>query len=185
MIGGHHVNIKWSKSLEWMIANENVGAVCLGLGTDPSGRLFSVGLFKALEERLRKGKNQDKKRSLTSSSFGSDIRWLVRDAELPHNFVEDLPENVRKQIFDQSSAQSRLKELARLVPGVPIPRVAISTVAMAKDDPLRRTRKDKYRPNALGGMLLLSTKYGKKELARRGFINLPAGHFIAVPEEIE
>ena len=45
LIAGYEVDLKWSKRLNWMIGPENLGTVCLGIGTDSAQGLVSVGLF--------------------------------------------------------------------------------------------------------------------------------------------
>ena len=181
IIAGHHVNIKWSKSLAWMIGRENVNAFCLGLGTSRDGRRFSVGLFRPTDARLG-AVNQDKKRTLSAKSLKNDVRWIVRDGDMPPNFVEALPESTRKAIFAEKSAQARITKLVTLVQGVPIPREAFYTVALDKRDPMRRLRRDKYKVAHLGGMRVFSATYGRGELARRGFTSVPKDHFISLPE---
>jgi len=184
-IAGYHVNIKWSKSLVWMIGPENVGAWCLGIGLSHEGSRFSVGLFQALESRLNRGGNRDGKRTLTRRAFENDVNWLIRDAELPPNFLETLEPITRDAIFAEKSAQARVRKLVSLVQAVPIPREAFYTVALNKDDPMRRLRRDKNRTDPLGGMVILSSRYGRQELERRGIPIPPKGHFIAVPDTIK
>ncbi len=179
VIDGIGVDIKWSQSLGWMIGKENVGAICLGLGLSDSQKKFSVGLFRARKEFLRSGANRDQKLSLTSAAMKDAVIWLVKEAVLPLNFMAELSSAVRLQIYRGRSAQARLRLLAELVPGKLIPRQAIETVAMTKD-PLRRTRRDAYKENPLGDMVLLSTKYSKNELRRLGFTTLPPDHWISV-----
>ena len=179
-VEGEDVDIKWSKTLEWQIGPENVGKICLGLGLSSGGRHFSVGLFRASRENLRAGRNRDRKTSLTADAFRSQVVWLVRDAELPPNFVEMLAPDVRRRILAGRSAQERIRLLAELVPGVPIPRVAFETVARDKRDPMRRLRRDASRSSPLGDMVLLSTKYARRELTALGFGELPKDHWVSV-----
>jgi hypothetical protein len=179
-VEGEDVDIKWSKTLEWQIGPENVGKICLGLGLSSKGRRFSVGLFRASRDNLRRGQNRDRKTSLTAEAFRTQVIWLVRDADLPRNFVEELAPGVRKRILAGKSAQERIRLLAELAPGVPIPRVAFETVARDKRDPMRRLRRDASRSSPLGEMVLLSTKYGKRDLAALGFAGLPDDHWVAV-----
>jgi hypothetical protein len=181
-IQGVDVDVKWSKSLEWQIGPENVGKICLGLGLSAKRKHFSVGVFRASSQNLRAGRNRDRKTSLTASAFRSQVVWLVRDASLPPNFVEELAPSIRQQILAGRSAQERIRLLAQLVPGVSIPRIAFETVARDKRDPMRRLRRDASRPNPLGGMVLLSTKYSRAELTALGFGDLPSDHWVAVPE---
>lgn len=179
VVDGVGVDIKWSQSLGWMIGQENVEAICLGLGLASSQKQFSVGLFRARREFLRQGANRDQKLSLTAAAMEDAVIWLVKDAILPVNFIAELDPEVRSQIFDGKSAQERLRMLAELVPRRLIPRHAIETVAMTKD-PLRRTRRDAGREHPLGDMVLLSTKYGRPQLIRLGFTALPADHWVSV-----
>jgi hypothetical protein len=182
-IAGTDVDIKWSQTLAWMIGPENVDGICLGLGLHRGGKRFSVGAFRATRDLCRKGQNRDAKLSLSAESLKSRVTWIVRDSELPPNFIAEMPARIRAQIFKLKSAQDRVKALATLMPRVPIPRRAFETVAQGRFDPMRRLRRDKYRTDPLGGMVLLSTKYGRSELIRLGFKDLPKDHWVAVPIE--
>ncbi|MBK8006820.1 MAG: hypothetical protein IPK12_23870 [Gemmatimonadetes bacterium] len=180
MVAGVGVDIKWSQSLAWMIGRENVGRLCLGLGLESDGEHFSAGLFRASLSNLRSGRNQDKKASLTAEAMASKVSWLAKGERLPADFVARLDPKIRDYILKGGSAQERLSRLARRVPGVFIPRHAICTIAR-NNDPLRRTRRDSYRESPLGDMAFLSTKYGKDDLHRMGYKDLPKDHWIAVP----
>ena len=179
-IAGHEVDLKWSKSLGWMIGPENLGTVCLGLGMSGPNSLFSVGLFVPRAEGVRKGQNRDKKISLTARFRKEGVDWLIQGAKTPPNFIESLDPGLRDEILRQPSAQQRLRRLAELVPETPIPRSAIVFVSLNKDDPLRRVRVDKSRRVApLGEMVCLSEKYGKRTLLALG-VDLPKNHFYFV-----
>ncbi|MCO4098991.1 NaeI family type II restriction endonuclease [Gemmatimonas sp.] len=179
-IAGHEVDIKWSKSLSWMIGPENLGTVCLGIGTDKSGELFSVGLFVPHRDLVRPGSNRDQKLSLSTSFYRERVEWIAQRLPTPPNFFAALDAEVREDILSQSSAQSRLRRLAELVPNVPIPRSAIEFASLNKDDPLRRVRKDAARRTPpLGDMVCLSERYGKEALEKLG-VTLPPGHFYFV-----
>lgn len=179
-IAGHEVDVKWSRSLGWMIGPENLGTVCLGLGTSGPNALFSVGIFVPRAEGLRKGQNRDKKYSLTAQFLRGGVDWLIQGAPTPPNFIEALDSDLRDEILRQPSAQRRLRRLAELVPETPIPRSAIVFVSLNKDDPLRRVRADKSRRVApLGEMVCLSEKYGRSSLHALG-VDLPKNHFYFV-----
>ncbi len=176
-IAGHEVDIKWSKSLAWMIGPENLGTVCLGIGTNDDGTLFSVGLFVPHHDLVRPGRNRDMKLSLSAKFYRERVEWLVMRHPTPPNFFAALNAEVRDDILTQPSAQRRIRRLAELVPNVPIPRSAIEFASLNKDDPLRRVRKDSSRKlPPLGDMVCLSERYGKKTLNRLG-VSLPPGHF--------
>lgn len=179
-IAGHEVDIKWSKSLSWMLGPENLGVACLGVGTNKEGTLFSVGIFVPHADLIRPGTNRDKKLSLSASFYTQRVEWLVVRASMPPNFFGALGPEVRDDILSQPSAQSRLRRLAELVPEVAVPRSAIEFASLNKDDPLRRVRQDAARSSPpLGDMVCLSERYGKQALARLGVV-LPPGHFYFV-----
>lgn len=181
---GVDFEIKWSGSGQWMIGPENFGRICLGYGLNPAGGAFSVGLFRARTELLRPGRNRDRKTSLLASALASDVHWFVRGAPLPVNFVAELPDDIRSAVFAERSAQDRVRKLAELMPMVPIPRQAFSTVARNKADPMRRLRQDKSKVAVLGNMRLLSWKFGKAKLEALGLQNVPKDHWVAVPEDL-
>jgi hypothetical protein len=180
LIAGHEVDLKWSKTLAWMIGPENMGTVCLGLGMSGKDSAFSVGLFVPREAGVRKGVNRDKKISLTAKFRREGVIWLIENAPTPPNFIENLDPALRDEILTQPSAQRRLRKLAELVPETPIPRSAIVFVSLNKEDPLRRVRADKSRRvPPLGEMICLSEKYGKEILSGLG-VDLPKNHFYFV-----
>lgn len=180
LIAGHEVDLKWSKTLAWMIGPENIGTVCLGLGMSNHGEEFSVGLFVPREGNVRRGKNRDSKVSLTAEYHRTGVDWLIQGAPMPPNFIESLEPSIRDAILTQPSAQRRLRRLAELVPETAIPRSAIVFVSLNKDDPLRRVRADSsHRIPPLGEMVCLSEKYGKKALRSLG-VELPRNHFYFV-----
>lgn len=179
VIAGHEVDLKWSKSSVWMIGPENLGTVCLGIGTTRDEREFSVGLFVPRADLLG-SQNRDKKYSTNVAFRASHLTWLVECAPLPPHFIATLPEAVRDEILSQGSAQQRMRKFAELVPETPIPRSAIVFVSLNKDDPLRRIRRDAALATPpLGEMLCLSAKYRKAELKRLG-VTLPKNHFYFV-----
>lgn len=180
IIAGHEVDLKWSKTLGWMIGPENLGTVCLGLGMSGKNSDFSVGLFVPREAGVRRGVNRDRKMSLTAKFRREGVSWLIENAPTPPNFIEKLDPALREEILMQPSAQQRLKKLAELVSETPIPRSAIVFVSLNKDDPLRRARADKSRKTPpLGEMVCLSEKYGKDALIKLG-VSLPKNHFYFV-----
>lgn len=182
-IAGENVDIKWSETSQWMIGPQLIDKLCLGIGLAKRGAEFSVGVFRARVEFLRPGANQDKKRSLSAAAVRNQVAWVVRQAPLPSDFIAELQSDVRAQIFAGGSAQERIRLLGTLVPNRAIPRRAIMTVARDKDDPTRRLRKDAARHDPHGGMVWLSTKFGRSKLHLLGHRHLPRDHWIAVRAE--
>jgi hypothetical protein len=181
IIAGHEVDIKWSKTLQWMIGPENIGKLILGLGTNVGQTRFSVGVFRASPELLRVGANRDGKVSLSAQSLRAGIPWVVESAPLAQNFIASLPIKIRTAIFAEPSAQSRVRALITLVQDTPIPREAFLTVARNKFDPMRRLRQDTAKSDPLGGMRVLSAKMHGPTLIRLGFKNVPKDHWISIP----
>ena len=179
LVRGHEVDVKWAVAGNWMIARENVGEICLGLQASRRMSTFSVGLFRAEEGLLTAGSNQDKKRQLTAAAKASAVEWLVHAAPLTPGFFSILPPDTVSRIFGGSTAQERVRLLAQLVPRVPLSREVIATVAGNMKDPMRRLRRDKYRDNPLGDMVLLHASR-RRELSALGIAPLPRHHWIAV-----
>lgn len=167
-IAGHEVDIKWSKTLGWMIGPENIGTICLGIGADRQQSTVSAGLFVPHKELLG-SQNRDRKFSIGGPFRNRHVRWIVREAPLPPNFIEQLDPRIREEIMAGSSAQERMRKLAHLVSEKPIPRSALQFVSLNKADFMRRIREDTLSRNPpLGEMVCLSWKYRKKELKRLG-----------------
>jgi hypothetical protein len=180
-IAGHEVDIKWSAKGGWMIPTEAVDELCLVLKGDERKQTFSVGLVRCRSESLNPGRNKDQKGTL--SSLGRDnIAWLVRDAYLPVSFLAELPKATRDAILAQPPGQARVRELFKRVPGRPVPREVIPTLAV-QVDPMRRIRQDST--DRLGGMKVLSGHY---KISREAADTLDYGplskrDYVAVPVE--
>lgn len=180
-IAGVDVDIKWSKQMNWMIGPENVNKLCLGLGLTKTGSKFSVGVFYVNPSYLRRGVNRDAKLGLSAKSKKQCVTWLVKDADFPPDFLSSLSHGIRSEILKCRSSQERMRVFAKLVPNKFVPRHVFETLAPGRSDPLRRTRKDKYRTAPLGDMCWISTRLGKAQLKALGIQNPPKDHWIAVP----
>lgn len=168
LIAGEETELKWSKRLDWMIGPENIGRVCLGIGTDPGQKTLSVGLFVPHSDRLG-GQNRDRKFTAGGTFRRTYVDWIVQNARLEPNFIATLDDKVREEIMSGGSAQERVRRLAEHYPGKPVPRSAIRFVTNNKDDFMRRIREDRSRSTPpLGEMVCLSWKYKKSELERLG-----------------
>ena len=177
-IAGVPVDIKWSERCAWEIPGEAVGQVCLVLGLERKGAYFCVGVMRTCIECLSLGKNKDGKRKLSAVGRQS-ICWLVRGERLPPNFIADLPEPIRSRIMSPKNGQARIRELVQLVQERPIPRIAIETVAQQRD-PMRRVRADQG--ERLGGVVVLSGRYGNRVVGQLGLPPLGRDEFISVPK---
>jgi hypothetical protein len=182
LVAGHEVNIKWSKTCEWMIGPENVGHVCFGLGFTRKPGAFRAGVFCPYEDRLRRGKNRDTKLTLTAAAFRNCVRWIIPQAPFPGNFIAGLDPDLRTSILSAKSGTERIRRLVTSVTHIPIPRSAFFTIAPGKGDPLRRIRQDTYRTKPLG-VRVLHTQAQREELLALGYLELPPGHWVSVPEE--
>ncbi len=179
-VAEHEVDIKWSKSMSWMIGPENLDTVCLGIGLDRKLANLSVGLFIPRLHDFGSSRNRDRKLTVSPAYRASQVRWLVLNASLPSNFIADLDSEIRAEIMAGESAQDRIRRLAEMVPYEPVPRSAIRYVSLNKDDFMRRTREDRSRSEPpLGDMVCLSEKYKKKLLLKLG-LPVRRGHVVFV-----
>lgn len=179
-IAGHDVDIKWSKKSDWQIPTEAVGHLCLCVGATRNLTALKVGVVRCRPENLNLGKNKDGKTTL-SAAGRADMRMLATDVPLPPNFVAEMDPAVREAVIAHQTIQARVTALAKAMPYVPIPRDAIRTIARTEGDPIRRTRSDAGRPDPLDGMVLLSARYRKAEIAALGRPPLGPDEFMAVP----
>jgi hypothetical protein len=162
-LGGHPVDIRWGLNHKWMIPPENLAEPALLLTIDGKEQSFSVGIVICYAERLGRA-NRDRKRALNAEGRGA-IRWLVNRQRLPQNFIAQLSPSLRSEILAPSTGQARIRKLVHLLPGIPIPRSAVETLARQKDA-MRRLRADRY--GGLGDFVVLSAKYGGKRIAALG-----------------
>ena len=110
------------------------------------------------------------------------MRMIVDDAEIPSNFVADMDGQVRKPVMDEPTIQRRVTRLFQELPYVPIPRGAIATVARTTGDPMRRLRADAGVEDPLGGMRILSAKYGNRLVVALGHKALRQDEFMSIPQ---
>lgn len=191
VIAGHPVDFKWSVKGDWMIPREAVGELCLVLKGDEVGGTFSVGLVRCTEERLNRGANRDKKRTLSKAGRAA-IAWLVRDGELPAGFLSTLDEETREAVLAQPPGQARLRELFLRVTRRPVPREAIPTLGVQKD-PMRRIRQDRG-AQGIGDVKVLSGHYevsrraaellGCGPLGKRDYISVPIEELASLPADL-
>jgi hypothetical protein len=179
-IEGEDVDIKWAMSSQWQIPREAVGELCLCIGGRKGLTTFEVGLIRCDEEVLNPGSNQDGKRTI-SAAGRSRMRLLVPLAPLPTNFVAELDPELRTKIVTEPTIQKRVTRLFKLLPYVPVPRLALQTVAMTTGDPVRRTRADTWAGDPLEGMVVLSSQYAKGVVGELGLEPMPPRCFMGVP----
>ena len=184
-IEGQPVDIKWAMNSVWQIPQEAIGQLCLCIGGLEDLSRFQVGLIRCDEERLNRGKNRDLKRTL-SAAGRAEMRFLVPSSPLPVNFVEQMEHDLRIVIMAEPTIQTRVTRLFAAFPHTPIPRNAIATVARTPGDPMRRVRADAWGGDPLGGMVILSSKYGNKIIEALGYPRLDRDEFMSVRKsEIE
>jgi len=171
------VDFKWSFTSQWQIPTEAVGEICLVIGTKEDEALLDVGLVRCAEETLNPGRNKDGKRTL-SQKGRTGVRWVVRGAALPSNFISTLDPALRAKVMRGGTGQARIRTLFTSLVERPIPRLAVETVAQQRD-PMRRLRAD--RGSALPGLRVFSARYGNKELVELGYPPLAPDEFMSVP----
>jgi hypothetical protein len=178
-IEGYPVDIKWSKTSAWQIPLEAVGQLCLCVGALKKMTLFQVGVVRCSAENLNLGKNQDQKRTLSKMGRQA-MRVIVPPTPIPPNFVADMDAGIRLKVMSEPTIQKRVTKLFQSLPGMPIPRNAIRTVAQTEGDPMRRLRKDAHAGDPLGGYDVLS-KYDRRLIQALGYPALEKDEFMSVP----
>jgi hypothetical protein len=177
---GYDLDIKWAMNSQWQIPREAVGELCLCIGGRDHLRAFEVGLIRCDEDVLNKGSNQDGKRTI-SAAGRSRMRVLVPPSPLPPNFVAELDPELRTEVTAEPTIQKRVTKLFKLLPYVPVPRLALQTVAKTTGDPVRRTRADAWAGDPLEGMVVLSSQYAKGVVEELGLDPMPPRCFMSVP----
>ena len=76
------VEAKWSIGNSWMIGRQQLDSLCLLSSLDRDLTGFNLGIFRAREEYLNAGANQDKKRTI-SKAGKEQILWLAESSPLP------------------------------------------------------------------------------------------------------
>jgi hypothetical protein len=179
---GHPVDVKWSKTSMWQIPEEAIGHICLCLGGLRGLTQFQVGVIRCDAEVLNLGRNKDQKTTISAAHKQAHMVMLVPPAELPANFVATIPAAARDRIFEGRTIQERVTALFQELPGRPIPRDAIRTIARTEGDSMRRLRADAYAEDSLGALRILSFKYGNGVVQALGHPALLPGEFMGVPQ---
>ena len=177
-IKGIPVDIKFTIGNNWMIPPEAIDHICVLIQANDDESTYSLGLLRIRDTLLCKG-NRDTKCSLRAAAK-RQITWCISDGALPPNFLLHLDDERRSAILTPKTGQKRVRELFRSVRGVPIPRLALATVA-SQFDPRARARDA---GKALASEKIRVFSYRKnKELARLGLPELPRGYWIAYRED--
>jgi hypothetical protein len=179
-IVGEPVDIKWAMASGWQIPREAVGELCLCVGGLAKLTHFQVGVVRCLLEHLNAGENRDGKKTLSTVGRGA-MQMLVHSTPLPPNFVAEMDPELRESIMSERHIQQRVTRLFRSLPGVPIPRDAVRTIARTEGDPMRRLRADSHADDPLEGMKVLSATYANTIVEALGYPRLGKDEFMAVP----
>ena len=182
-IDGQAVDIKWAMNSTWQIPREAVGQLCLCVGGRQRMSQFQVGVVRCRPEFLNPGQNQDGKKTLSALGRAAMV-MLVPPRPLPANFVAAMDPVVRAEVIAEDGIQARVTKLFRMLPGTPIPRQGVRTIARTPEgDPLRRVRADAHGRDPLAGMKILSQRYGNPLVAALGYELLGPDEFMSVQEE--
>lgn len=184
IVQGESVDIKWSWKSQWMIPPESRGELVICIGGREKLTKLDVGIVRATRKTVQwSTKQRDKKGRLTQLGI-TRMRWMVRDASLPPNFVAALDPDVRDLAISEPTVQRRVAALFAALPYEPIPRNAIRTIARTEGDPLRRVRQDRHAGDPLAGLVIVSrADGGGKILAALDLAVPPKDHFVAIRRE--
>lgn len=178
MAAGSEVDIKCTVLKDWMIPREAIDELCLVVRIDDRKSKFWIGVVRASEAILRRGKNRDQKVSISAEGKKA-IQWIVEEGDLPRNLLAELDVADRERILGQTSGQARVTELFRTVLGRPVPRTVIETVARQKD-PMKRVRDARIELEDEGILLLGHQGDHPRIAASLGFEPPKKGEILAV-----
>lgn len=173
-IANVEVDCKYSQSLAaWMIPNEAHNQLCLGLWADDARAVWSLGLFRALDEFLTDRGNRDEKANLNKDGKAS-VRWLFQESELPPNILLQIPEDEVDHIMEPKSGAEKVRRLFRTVQGKRIGRGVVATVARQADY-MKRIRGNGGARSTLRdeGIIILGQYEAHREIARQLGLPIP------------
>lgn len=177
MIEGSPADVKFSLETSWMIPPEAIDQICIIVTANDFNAKYSLGLFRAQLPNLGKP-NRDGKRGIVQAGR-SAISWIIRDGELPPNFLLRLDDARRQNILSKVSGQGRVTEMFRSLLNQPIPTTAIDTLAVQRD-PSKRVR-DARKALAAEGIDVLGWRYHRKKIEALGIVALEDDYWISVP----
>lgn len=179
LIQGHEVDTKFTLGSDWMIPREAIGHLCILIKGEDNSGLFSLGVLRMTPSVLRKGKNQDKKGSV-SAAGKKNIHWIVNNQQFAENLLLKLPSAQRIAIMTPKSGRQRILALFRNVRRKIIPRSVIPQVAQQRDS-LKRAREAKGILANQGIQVLCSTYVAdRQEFVRHGFTNFRRGDWLSI-----
>jgi hypothetical protein len=142
---------------------------------------FQVVLVRCNPESLNLGKNQDQKSTISKKKIEPRaMRVIVAPMPMLPNFVAEMDADIRKHVMAEPTIQRRVTKLFQLMPGIPIPRDAVRTVAQTEGDPMRRVRADTHAGDPLGGYKVLSATYANRVVQALGYPPLRKDEFMSI-----
>ncbi|MCQ3812712.1 MAG: restriction endonuclease [Acidimicrobiia bacterium] len=173
-IANIEVDCKYSQDLAaWMIPNEARDELCLGLWADDSKAVWSMGLFRAVDEHLTNRGNRDQKANLNKDGKAS-VHWIFQKSELPPNVLLQIPEADVDHIMQPRSGAERIRRLFRTVQGRRIGRGVVATVAQQADY-MKRVRGNGGARSQLReeGIIILGQYEAHQQIARQLGLPVP------------
>jgi hypothetical protein len=180
-IAGIDVDCKYSQELyAWMIPPEARGKLCLVLWANDLESVWSMGIVRATDSRLRGGGNRDKKAQLLAAAR-KHVEWLFERAPLPPNRLIHLDEGLVEQIMSGKTGAARVRTLFRRVQGQLISRTVVVTTAR-QHDAMKRVRRNggARTPLEKDGIIILGQFKDDRRIARELRLPIPeAGGFVS------
>lgn len=140
LIDGVEVDCKYSMTLgQWSLPRESMHRLVLLTWADDATSKWSVGLWRVDPDKLNRGNNQDRKKTIDRAGR-REIDWLWFDKDLDENLLLHLDPDIVAAIFSldgRRDGQKRINQLFRLVRGRIVRREVVLTVARQKDGPRR------------------------------------------------
>ncbi|MGW2682151.1 NaeI family type II restriction endonuclease [Streptomyces sp. NPDC001414] len=156
MVAGHDVDMKFTRSSNWMFPPELQGGLCLVVRADDASGLWSIGLLRLRAELMQTGSNRDGKRGLSAQGREA-IHWIHSNLPLPERALRRLSADTVSSIFAKDSGQARTEELFLQAQLTPITTADLSAVTMQADG-VKRAREARQRLAHRGVLVLNGTR---------------------------
>ncbi len=182
-LAGFEVDCKYSQDLfKWMIPPEARNQLCLVLwANDAADPLWSMGLVRASEDRLRPTINRDQKANLNATGRDA-VLWLFRNRPLPTNVLLQIDPQEVSHMMALKSGAARVRQLFRITQKRIVRGAVVATAGQQKDY-MKRVRANGGARSTLRteGLLVLGQYSSHVRIAAELGLPLPgAGDSISV-----
>jgi hypothetical protein len=184
-LDGIDVDVKNTVGGTWTIPPETYrnSEPCILIAIADSERRFWLGLISAKMEYLTNAGNRDGKKSVSAAGL-KNILWLVEGEPLPESKWKNVDLKRFREIRFINGGSRRATTFFRENLGKMFHRVILETLLFDQRDYMKRLRENGGARDLLSkeGIALLSAKYNKAELVKRGYDVSSPEYWCAVPK---